>query len=218
MTKSKKLVSRMMFALLVMTLVSFCFVGFTFARYTSSGTGSATASIAKWSVTGTFEGTSGAALDMGKISPSKAEYTDTSYVEASARKNTTTTAVKVLTIKNESDVDALLTLNVGDITAAIGTLPTGTTLTNDQVKAHFTVELCKQNGDAFTDADLKLAAKTESATAQLDVYAKITWTSDISATIFGTEADKEDTLIGQYVTALNFDIIYTAVQDSTLPA
>lgn len=219
MTKSKKLVSRMMFALLVLTLVSFCFLGSTFARYTSGGTGSATVSIAKWSVTGTFEGASDTAVDMGQISPNKDAYpTDkTAYDANSARKNTTTTPIKVLTIKNESDVDALISLTVGDITATISTLPSGTTLTNAQVKAHFTVVLCDTSGNALSGDALKLAAKTESTTAQLEVYATITWTSDISATVFGTAADDEDTLIGQYVTALNFNINYTAVQNSTLP-
>lgn len=215
MTKNKRLVSRMMLTLVVLTLVSFCCVGFTFARYTSTGSGTATATIAKWSVTGTFEGTSETPVSLSMISPKAADYTGETYVAANARTNTTA-PVEVLTITNASDVEAWVELTVtkpetGSVSFATG-MPANT-LTEDQVWAHFTVEICKQNGDAFTAEELKLAAKT----GTLEVYAKITWTSDL-ATIFGTDADAEDTLIGQYVTALNFGITYKAVQGTQIPA
>ncbi len=206
MTKSKRFVSRMMFALLVLTLVSFCFVGFTFARYTSSGTQAATASVAKWSITdGSTEGSTPVSID--KLSPSMAEYT-----EGATRTNDI--IAKVLTIKNEGDVSAKLTLNALHIELPEGTtLPTGEgTLTAEQVLAHFSVIVCKADGSEFVDTDLTLAPN-----GTLDVYAKVTWTSDISDTIKGDAADAEDTFIGQNVTTIEFDISYVAVQASELP-
>ena len=207
----------MMFALLVLTLVSFCFVGFTFARYTSSGNGTATATIAKWSVTGTFAGEADAAIDMKNISPSMNEYNGTSYVADNARKNTSK-SIQVLTIKNESDVDALV-----KVTATISIVepsPAGVTdkMSAENILKHFTVTLYKADGTQITEDAIRLAAKaSDSEAAQLVVSAKITWTSDLNETVFGAAADAEDTYIGQYLDVLTVTINYTAVQGSQLP-
>ena len=51
MTKRKNVVSKMLLLVLILTLISCCFLGSTFARYTSSGNGTGTLQVAKWDVT-----------------------------------------------------------------------------------------------------------------------------------------------------------------------
>ena len=46
---------KLSFILVVLTLLSCCFLGSTFARYTSGGTGTATVQVAKWDVKNTQE-------------------------------------------------------------------------------------------------------------------------------------------------------------------
>ena len=100
MTKKRHTASRMLLALIALTLVSFCFLGSTFARYTSTGTGTATTQVAEWSITGAedFESAS-AEIDFQQLSPSAAPY-------ASAERTHSTGKVKVAAITNTGDVNA----------------------------------------------------------------------------------------------------------------
>ena len=50
MTKRKSVVSKILLLVVLLTLVSCCFLGSTFARYTSSGSGTGTLQVAKWDV------------------------------------------------------------------------------------------------------------------------------------------------------------------------
>ena len=53
MTKRKNVVSKMLLLVLILTLISCCFLGSTFARYTSSGEGGGArvrCQVAKWDV------------------------------------------------------------------------------------------------------------------------------------------------------------------------
>lgn len=59
MTK-KNIFSKLFVALVVLTLISCCFLGSTFARYTSEGTGSASVEVANWKIDVTGGGTEGA--------------------------------------------------------------------------------------------------------------------------------------------------------------
>ncbi len=100
MTKKRHTASRMLLALIALTLVSFCFLGSTFARYTSTGTGTAITQVAEWSITGAedFESAS-AEIDFQQLSPSAAPY-------ASAERTHSTGKVKVAAITNTGDVNA----------------------------------------------------------------------------------------------------------------
>ena len=60
MTKKKNIASKLVLVLFVLTLISCCLLGSTFARYVSGGTGSASVGIAKWEIDITGGGTSGA--------------------------------------------------------------------------------------------------------------------------------------------------------------
>ena len=50
MTKKKNIASKLVLVLFVLTLISCCLLGSTFARYVSSGSGQASVGIAKWDV------------------------------------------------------------------------------------------------------------------------------------------------------------------------
>ena len=83
MTKKKNLIARICGLLIVLTLISCCFLGSTFARYTSTGTGTASVAVAKWDIQVKANGAAGSTLldedakfsaDLGTLSPSSAPY------------------------------------------------------------------------------------------------------------------------------------------------
>ena len=214
MTKSKKLVSRMMFALLVLTLVSFCFVGFTFARYISTGSGSATVNVAKWEIT--FKSADNAEagsteFTVAKLSPSKAEYS-----EGGAARTNSTGVIKVATIANTSDVAAHVTITTGnDVTLKTKTETTSGYDANN-AKKPFSIKLYS---DAAGTAEISATGfDLEANNDTQDIYAVVTWTSDVGV-ITGSAADENDTMIAQNVESISWTISYTATQDSqTTPA
>lgn len=225
MKNTKKFISTSLFVLLVLTLVSFCFVGFTFARYTSGGTGAATVNVAKWDVSDVVEGTvvdGKTTVNFGKLSPSDAKY------DASAAARTHTTApVKILTITNNSDVDAIVTMVIGDIT--LTTIETTKDNYNaDNAKLPFSIELYATQADATNGTNpitndikdstkgIKLNAKTTDTPDSKEVWAVVTWTSD-NLTGIAANGDENDTMIGENVTGVSYTFTYTAVQASTKP-
>lgn len=79
MTKKKNIASKLVLVLFVLTLISCCLLGSTFARYVSSGTGSASIDIAKWDIDITGGGTGGSTtVTFGDLSPSMAEFSNSS--------------------------------------------------------------------------------------------------------------------------------------------
>lgn len=215
MTQKRKLVSKLFVAVVVLTLVSCCFLASTFARYTSGGSGTGTVEVATWKVTG--EGTG----DAGKIeakfkqlSPSKAAYVDTPRTHSTA-------PVLVATISNTGDVDALVTLTTG---ASTITKPEGgwVEYPESEIEGLFTIKLYTSTEEEVSPAVGDLTAYTKAinvpaTSGTLYVYAVVTWTSD-DETVKGEAADARDTWVGENVKGVSFDISYTAVQDSQLPA
>lgn len=215
MTQKRKLVSKLFVAVVVLTLVSCCFLASTFARYTSGGSGTGTVNVATWKITGKGTGDAGeinATFD--KLSPSKNAYVDT------ARKHSTA-PVLVATISNTGDVDALVTLTTG---ASTITEPDGgwVDYTESTIEGLFTIKLYTSTEEEVSPAVGDLTAYTvalnvPATSGTLYVYAVVTWTSD-DETVKGAAADTRDTWVGENVTGVSFDISYTAVQDSQLPA
>lgn len=117
MTKKKSIITKLFVALVALTLISCCFLGSTFARYTSGGNGSATTNIAKWSIdmkdgsgnTNQFDVTF-----TDKLSPSKDAWTDANKTTARSH---STGKILVASIANNGDVAASVT-----VTAAAGTV------------------------------------------------------------------------------------------------
>ena len=215
MTQKRKLVSKLFVAVVVLTLVSCCFLASTFARYTSGGSGTGTVNVATWKITGKGTGDAGEInATFNKLSPSKAAYVDTPRTHSTA-------PVLVATISNTGDVDALVTLTTG---ASTITAPAGgwVDYTESAIEGLFTIALYTSttNGAAVSVDGLNaytVAINVPATSGTLYVYAVVTWTSD-DKTVTGEAADTRDTWVGENVTGVSFDISYTAVQNSELPA
>ena len=213
MTQKRKLVSKLFVAVVVLTLVSCCFLASTFARYTSGGSGTGTVEVATWKVTG--EGAGQINAQFKQLSPSMDEYVDTPRTHSTA-------PVLVATISNTGDVDALVTLTTG---ASTITAPAGgweNPYTESEIEGLFTIKLYTSDTDGAADSVAGLTAYDEAlnvpaTNGTLYVYAVVTWTSD-DDTVKGEPADARDTWVSENVTGVSFDISYTAVQNSELPA
>lgn len=215
MTQKRKLVSKLFVAVVVLTLVSCCFLASTFARYTSGGSGTGTVNVATWKITDKGTGDAGeinATFD--KLSPSKNAYVDTARTHSTA-------PVLVATISNTGDVDALVTLTTG---ASTITEPDEgwVDYTESAIEGLFTIKLYTSTEEEVSPAVGDLTAYTvainvPATSGNLYVYAVVTWTSD-DDTVKGEPADARDTWVGENVTGVSFTISYTAVQNSELPA
>lgn len=212
MVKRKGIISKLLLALVLLTVISCCFLGFTFARYTSGVSGSASVGVAKWDIEfsdGTNALSDNFTVSFSRLSPSKEAY------DASKVRSNDTGLKLVAKITNNSEVGAQITLTVGDgVTVAKDDTAYDTTYTEEAVKGLFGIE--------YTVSDTELAAFPETAVTSLDlaqdgvayVYAKATWTSADSADYNG---DGLDTWAGQHVTSVSWNIACTAVQSTELP-
>ena len=215
MTQKRKLVSKLFVAVVVLTLVSCCFLASTFARYTSGGSGRGTVNVATWKITGEGEGQINAQFN--QLSPSKDTY------DNSTPRTHSTAPVLVATITYEIDVNGILTLTVGEETITKTAANWGT-YDEEQIKGLFDIQLYLSNAEASSIADLtgkEVASDAEKAVTAgkgtYYVYAVVTWTSD-DDTVKGEAADARDTWVGANVTSVGYDLSYTFVQDSELPA
>ena len=107
-TEKKRISSKIFVALAALTLVSCCFLGTTFARYTTGSTsGSAGADIADWEIVVTDGNTSGSvADDFLVISPEGNDY------GSEVRVNKIEGSGAVITITNKGQVNAEVTVTV----------------------------------------------------------------------------------------------------------
>ena len=216
MTQKRKLVSKLFVAVVVLTLVSCCFLASTFARYTSGGSGTGTVEVATWKVTG--EGAGQINAQFKQLSTSKDAYDNT------PRKHSTA-PVLVATITYEIDVNGILTLTASEetITKTAADSDWGT-YDENQIKGLFDIQLYLS--DAKASNVESLAGKEVASDAETPVtagsgtyyvYAVVTWTSD-DKTVKGEAADTRDTWVGANVTSVGYKLSYTFVQDSQLPA
>lgn len=225
MTKKRGIFSKLFFSVVMLTLISCCFLGSTFARYTSGGSGTGTLEVAKWDVKNT-KGSLNVTFD--KLSPSMEDYNTANGDYAAGTPRTHSTGkVLVATIENKGDVDALVTFTFGTETltcgAAYGTqgVAKDGIPTKDEVKAVFDIKLWygKEKGEANATKEMT-SGETEvnvpATVGKIYVYAEVIWTSDIGG-ITGDTADTRDTWIGQYVKSVTYTISYTAVQNTELP-
>ena len=110
MTQKKSIASKLLLAAIALTLISFCFLGSTFARYTSSSSGSASLNVAKWDVSMKEDSIS---VDFKKLSPSADAYKGTGADAPNARTKVSEKKL-VATISNNGDVNANITINFGN--------------------------------------------------------------------------------------------------------
>lgn len=242
MTKKKSIITKLFVALVALTLISCCFLGSTFARYTSGGNGSATTNIALWDVSLTGAGSSGA-FDVSlaeNLTPSAKEYSGTKD------RTNTTGKVLVATIKYNIEVAGNLTITASDLTPVFnkGNNQAGTAYANalgsgmsvgegavtgtpsrDQFNKVFELKLytgTDQGGTGSQDytSGSNITMKVGSAQT-LYVFAEVTWTSlDTEATLSGTSetlADAIDTWFGENLASLSTTLTYKAVQSAKIP-
>lgn len=231
MTKRKGIVSKVVLVLVVLTLISGCFVGTTLARYASQGSGSATTSVANWrvSITGAAVSSDSASMAFSDLSPS-----DEAWSSSATRKHSTGRKL-VATIENAGEVNATVTVSVdtteanvkvygleSDSNAASTTeVSFGGEYSKATVLSLFTVDLYYNTTD-----DAGTATKFTSGKALSDalapensyyIYADVTWTTADSGED-GTAGDALDTWVGNNVGSIVYNLSYTAVQASKVPA
>lgn len=232
MTKRKGIVSKVVLVLVVLTLISGCFVGTTLARYASQGSGSATTGIALWDIDFTDGGNEGAAAVTvaDKLSPD----INNSFSSESNQRVQATGKKLVATIVNNSDVDATITVTAGalqyknsgdsDVTFnASGSITAGALdvdASKAQADAVFDLKLYQDDSDEYVNGAEIKAEKAEFELASKDtvyIFAEVTWTSQDQDS---TEivADAIDTWLGENVASIVSDLSYKAVQASEVPA
>ena len=215
MEKKKRIVSKLVLALVLVAVVSMCFVGVTLARYVSGTSGSSTANVAKWDVS--FGDDETISVTFGAFSPS-----DAAYVDSSVRTNESVRTQAVV-ITNNGDVEADVTLTLGSamtVTKASGAEEFGTTgytetsiddnPTEDQVKGLFTFKFydAASGGEEIESGTAFTIDSSESKT----IYATIVWTS-ADATL-KTNADALDTWVGENIESVGINFTISAVQGS----
>lgn len=231
MTNKKKIVSRILLVIVALTLISFCFIGTTLARYTSENSSTASTDVAKWDVT--ITPSDDAAVVFGDLTPSMAE-----YEEGETRSNPTVRK-QVATLKNSGEVDAevMLTAGTAVIKGASDADPTyGTGLVLDEsgsfgesaptaadVARLFSVKLFYGTSTTASDAtEINSGAEFTLATsATVYIFAEVTWTSagsDYYSTQTAQYSDKLDTWVGENVETVSYTITYTAVQGEQISA
>lgn len=242
MVKKKRIVSKLILALVVLTAISCCFLGSTFARYTSSSTGKATVTVAEWNVSFGTLGTAEAIFDEDvSLSPAKEAWTSGTTTAQNKRTHSTDTAKVVIT--NSGDVDAFVTVTIpenGEVVtlgdSASYADATGITESNytqedvkptqTQVADLFDLKVTYNKGDldATTGADPFTLGTSDGAGVKvpagetLNLFLCVTWTSaDGDDATSGAVADAIDTWAGKYVTSVAYTLNFLAVQDSELP-
>ena len=226
MTKKKSIATKLLIALAALTLISCCFLGSTFARYTSGGSGTATTGVAKWDVSLANEGS--LTQTFADLSPAQEPYTNTSRTHSTGK-------VKVAELSNAGDVAALVTFTFDD-TATI-TYSDGDFASiapgeykpdaESDVQGLFSIILYysteTDSADAANNA-IAMASGTKvplaAGSGKVYVYAEVIWASDDagSSSDQGEAADKLDTWVGENVESISFEILYTAEQKSEVPA
>lgn len=199
MKQKTRIASKLFAALVVLTLISCCFLGTTFARYTSGGSGTATVTVADWNVNvdDTYLDEADRTMTFGKLSPD--------HTQANTGTNT---AKQSITITNDSsDVHALVTVTVGS-TPTITRV--GSASTSDVSDAEVTGTLSlgldfttsgTTTGDSLTEG-IDLAPG-----ASVTITGTVTWT---------TQSDAIDTKIGRFVSTVAWELSFTAVQNTTI--
>lgn len=229
MTNKKKIVSRILLVIVALTLISFCFIGTTLARYTSENSGSASTGVAKWDISMSLEDSGTFTFDSAKLSPSMDD-----YAAGSDRVNGTG-RVLLATITNNGDVSATVTIAVdseivtkssGEYGEQINTDGTGDP-TEQNVLDRFSLNLYWSSTDKASGATVAVeGARPFNPGDEMYLFAEVAWTSadTMYKNFAGDDAvaevmsDALDTWIGKNIASVSYQVSYTAVQVSEQPA
>ena len=231
MKQKTRIASKLFAALVVLTLISCCFLGTTMARYTTSDSGVASVDVARWNVSVEAQSTTSdtTTLSFDKLSPQETPAENQNGVKSTGRK-----LVATLNVEANTEVDVDITITLGDIAfkdntgADLNTLgATGNPSYND-CSGVFSIKFydAATDGKEIKFTEGKYTTSVNAGTAySLSLYAEVTWTTwynaddsaGISSDWKGTNADKLDTWIGTNVGYVKWALSYTAVQASELP-
>lgn len=197
-TEKKRILSKVLIVLAALTLLSCCFMGSTFAKYVTNGSGSASMTIADWDVAIVNEQEGNVTIT--DLSP------DVDGVSHSTR------WIKVAVISNSGDVSADVTVSVSELTVGSAVFEEGADederwnqyVSDTELQKVFTVAFASDaNGTEITNNKFTLAPS-----GSQDIYMQVTWK---------TQSDAQDTFFGEYLNSLTWTISYSAVQSSELP-
>ncbi len=197
-TEKKRILSKVLIVLAALTLLSCCFMGSTFAKYVTNGSGSAKMTIADWDVA--IEKEQQGNVTITDLSP------DVDGVSHS------TGWIKVAAISNSGDVSADVTVSVSELTVGSAVFEEGADkdtrwkqyVSDTELQAVFEVAFAS---DA-TGTEIANNKFTLAPSGSQDIYMQVTWT---------TQSDAQDTFFGEYLNSLTWTISYSAVQSSELP-
>ena len=219
MEKKKRIVSKLVLALVPAAVASMCCGGDTLAGYGSGPNGPSTANVAKWDVA--FGGEETISVTFGAFSPSKDAYSAETGAATPRTNESVRTQAVVIANNGEVEADVTLTLKGAmKVTKASGAEEFGTTgytetsiddnPTEDQVKGLFTFKFydAESEGKEIKSGTAFTIASSERKT----IYATIVWTS-ADATL-KTKADDLDTWVGENIESVGIDFTISAVQGS----
>ena len=197
-TEKKRILSKVLIVLAALTLLSCCFMGSTFAKYVTNGSGSAKMTIADWDVA------------IEKEQQGNVTITDLSPDVGGASHSTGW--IKVAAIRNSGDVSADVTVSVSALTVGSAVFEEGADkdtrwkqyVSDTELQAVFEVAFAS---DA-TGTEIANNKFTLAPSGSKDIYMQVTWT---------TQSDAQDTFFGEYLNSLTWTISYSAVQSSELP-
>lgn len=197
-TEKKRILSKVLIVLAALTLLSCCFMGSTFAKYVTNGSGSASMTIADW--------------DVAIVNEQEGNVTITDLSPDVDGVSHSTGWIKVAVISNSGDVSADVTVSVSELTVGSALFEEGADederwnqyVSDTELQAVFTVAFASDaNGTAITNNKFTLAHS-----GSQDIYMQVTWK---------TQSDAQDTFFGEYLDSLTWTISYSAVQSSELP-
>ncbi len=243
-TKKMRIFSKLFAALVVLTLISCCFMGTTFARYLSTTTGTASVTVAEWGITfadGTTTSNKEFEVDFGGLSP---DMTERTTIDTSSKRTHSTGKVLVGTIQNTGDVTAVVTINYEnangeglpyevvtlkkDKNYAAGYGDNAGALTGDgasmyQVYSLFSIELYYGYYENASTTPLASGQQVSLAgdndgdnnNSKIWIYAECVWTTHDELQPW--VADAIDTWAGENVTKVGYTLNITAAQASEAP-
>lgn len=223
--RKTRIAPRLFAALVVLTLLSCCFLGVTYARYSSSSTGSAGVSIAEWNIAFNKNVDEGSTiLTFSNLSPDdregSADYVRSHSTEPTLVATITNNSAVSATVSVAASLAPTFTYEIGGFTDSYseykynGGADLGNTFAEADIARLFSIKFYSDDEGTteFTDTTLLPGAK-------VDIYAVVTWTTndDYGATDNFTAGDAIDTFVGMYVDNANWTLTYTAVQASEAP-
>lgn len=238
MKQKTRIASKLFAALVVLTLISCCFLGTTFARYTTGDSGVAKVEVAKWnvSITGAGVQDGGVTFNNAVLSPDNRSYEEAQEETGNTERVHSTAIVEVATIRNNSEVsadvkftpDTSVTYAYGNVDGVTnfstavtnwGTLGRATDINNESMITKLIQITYYEDQKGTNELEPGEMSFTLEPDAAKTIYASVSWVTDdtYSATDAGVKADDLDTFVGMYVTSASWNLSVSVVQASELP-